>query len=122
MPVDKPVLEIKCECLSDDTKRVLRGMVRSHNAVLNVNKATIREMMPLGMDEEKRLQFEDALAKILLDQELMENLQDLLDDLPTCFEYHHGKDRSAAGRIKDITQRHIKERQEDIERDRRVYG
>ena len=90
MVVDKPSFEIKAECVSEDVKRVFRGMVRTHNAVLNVNKANIREMMPLGIDEEKRLQFEDALAKILLDQQLMEDLQDYIEDLPTCFEYHHG--------------------------------
>jgi len=106
MVVDRPRLEIEgCKCVSEDVKRVFSGMVRSHNQHLAKRKSDIRwsigERKKEGNFPELLATLEDEYAKVNLDQQLMENLQDLIDDLPTCFEFHHG-DRDARQTSKEL--------------------
>jgi hypothetical protein len=97
MPVDRPSLEIRCECLSEDVKRVFKDMVRSHNAHLSNRLQKIREDIRFNkeFDIPRSYDFTEVMldreAEILLEQKLMEDLQDYLEDLPTCFEFHHGR-------------------------------
>lgn len=92
MPVDKPILEIKgCTCISEDVKRLYGDMVRSHNREIHAQLKSIRHEIKHSVNRRFTEELLDQEAKWKLDQELMENLQDFLEDLPTCFEFHHGE-------------------------------
>ena len=97
MVVERKSLEIRCECLSEDAKRLFNSMVRSHNAHLADQLVQIHEDIRFNKEFDVPHSYDftevmmDRVAQILLEQKLMEDLQDFLEDLPTCFEFHHGR-------------------------------
>ncbi len=96
MVVDKPSFEIKAECASEDIKRVLGSMVRSHNDHIAGRVKQIREDIAFNKEFKIPRSFDftdamtDRITELLIEQKLMEDLQDYFDDLPTCVEFHHG--------------------------------
>ena len=90
MVVEDRRLVIKCQCISQDTKRLLNEMVHSHNAHIANRLKEIREEVRFNKEFKvpRSYDFTEAMldreADLLIEQKLMEDLQDLFDDLPTC--------------------------------------
>jgi len=90
MVVEDRRLVIKCQCISQDTKRLFNNMVRSHNAHLAKQVKQIHEDIAFNKEFKVPRSYDftevllDREADIRIEQKVMEDLQDLFDDLPTC--------------------------------------